>query len=174
MKSHSHFSLGQKAMVVMTKRLYIMRHGHAEPFGYDQDAQRALTEQGYDEVRSTAEQFVALNEDFDAIFVSPYLRAQQTANEFIKVLGTKTLPQTLDSITPSGKELDVALWLYDQPYDSILLVTHQPFAYQLVDMLADQPLPAVFQMETATIAALEGELFATACCQFRWAISPKH
>lgn len=161
-------------MVAKTKRLYILRHGNAESFGYDQDAQRALTEQGYEEVRSTAEQFAARHEDFDAIFVSPYLRAQQTANEFIKVLGSQTLPQTLDSITPSGKELDVALWLHDQPYDSILLVTHQPFAYQLVDMLADEPLPANFQMQTATIAALEGELFATACCQFRWAISPKN
>ncbi|SBS31442.1 Phosphohistidine phosphatase SixA [Marinomonas aquimarina] len=161
-------------MVVKTKRLYILRHGNAEPFGYDQDAQRALTEQGYDEVRSTAEQFAARDEGFDAIFVSPYLRAQQTASEFIKVLGTQTSPQTLDSITPSGKELDVALWLHDLPYDSVLLVTHQPFAYQLVDMLADELLPAAFQMQTATIAALEGELFATACCQFRWAISPKH
>lgn len=150
-----------------------MRHGHAVPFGYEQDAQRALTEQGYEEVRSTAEQFADCNEDFDAIFVSPYLRAQQTANEFIKVLGTQTLPQTLDSITPSGKELDVALWLHDLPYESILLVTHQPFAYQLVSMLADEPLPPLFQMETATVAALEGELFATACCQFRWAITPK-
>lgn len=154
------------------KRLYILRHGNAEAFGYDQDSQRILTSQGYEEVRSTAEQFAQRDEDFDAIFVSPYVRAQQTANEFVKVLGSKSVPQTLDTITPSGKELDVALWLNDQSYDSILLVTHQPFAYQLVDLLSDAPLPVNFQMTTATIAALEGDLFATACCQFRWAISP--
>lgn len=149
-----------------------MRHGHAEPFGYEHDSERALTTQGYEEVRSTAEQFSTFDEDFDAIFVSPFLRAQQTANEFIKVLGSQSLPQTLDSITPSAKELDVALWLNELPFESVLLVTHQPFAYQLLDMLADEPLPSSFQMTTATIAALEGELFATACCQFRWAVSP--
>lgn len=155
------------------KRLYVMRHGHAEPFGYDDDAQRELTTQGFAEVRQTAEQFAVKQEDFDAIFVSPYIRAQQTANEFIKVLGTGANFQTVDLITPSGKPLDVALWLHDLPYSSVLLVTHQPFAHQLVDMLADEPLPYEFQMTTATIAALEGELFATACCQFKWAISPK-
>lgn len=154
------------------KRLYIMRHGNAEPFGYQDDASRALTELGYEEVRRTAQAFANTNEDFDAIFVSPFLRAQQTANEFIKILGTATLPTTLDTITPSGKSLDIALWLNDLPYESVLLVTHQPFAYQLVDLLADEPLPASFQMQTASLAALEGELFATACCQYRWAISP--
>nr|WP_239090181.1 phosphohistidine phosphatase SixA [Marinomonas ostreistagni] len=149
-----------------------MRHGNAQPFGYEHDSERALTEQGFDEVRSTAEKFAELGEDFDAIFVSPFLRAQQTADEFLKVLGSQMAPQTLDQITPSGKELDVALWLNEQPYESILLVTHQPFAYQLVDLLADEPLPARFQMMTATLAALEGELYATACCQFRWSIEP--
>lgn len=154
------------------KRLYVMRHGHAEPHGYESDDQRQLTQQGFEEVQRTAEQFAAKLEDFEAIFVSPYVRAQQTANEFIKTLGTGAKFQTVDLITPSGKPLDVALWLHDLPFSSVLLVTHQPFAYQLVDMLVDEPLPYDFQMTTATMAALEGELFATACCQFRWAISP--
>ncbi|SBT18899.1 Phosphohistidine phosphatase SixA [Marinomonas gallaica] len=157
-----------------TKRLYILRHGNAEPYCYEQDAQRALTKQGIEEVRSTAKQFSVLGEKLDAVFVSPYLRAQQTANEFLRVSGSQATPETLDSITPSGKELDVALWLHDLPYESILLVTHQPFAFELVEMLADAPLPYNFQMTTATMASLEGELFATACCQFRWAISPNY
>ncbi len=157
---------------MQSKRLYIMRHGHAEPFGYQDDSARALTDIGYEEVRQTAQAFSETNEDFDAIFVSPFLRAQQTANEFIKVLGTATLPTTLETITPSAKALDVALWLNDLPYESVLLVTHQPFAYQLVDLLVDQPLPPTFSMQTATLAALEGELFATACCQYRWFLSP--
>ncbi|TPE55672.1 phosphohistidine phosphatase SixA [Maribrevibacterium harenarium] len=156
-----------------TKRLYVLRHGNAQASGYENDASRYLTELGMAEVQSTAMQFAETGEDFDAIFVSPYLRAQQTANEFIKVFGTQAEIQTVDTITPSGRELDVALWLNDLPYQSILLVTHQPFAYQLVDMLADAPLPHQFSMETAALAAMEGDLFATACCQFRWGILPK-
>ncbi|MCO4784715.1 MAG: phosphohistidine phosphatase SixA [Marinomonas atlantica] len=157
-----------------TKRLYILRHGHAEPYCYEQDAQRELTKQGIEEVRSTAKQFLALGDKLDAVFVSPFLRAQQTANEFLRISGSQSTPETLDSITPNGKELDIALWLNDLPNESILIVTHQPFAFQLVEMLADAPLPYSFQMTTATMASLEGELFATACCQFRWAISPNH
>lgn len=173
MKSHSLSNRGLKAHNVKTKRLYVLRHGHAEPFGFDGDAQRALTEQGLAEVRSTAAQFAETQEVFDAIFVSPYLRAQQTAKTFMAVAGCQTEAQTLPTITPSGKEVDIALWLNEQPYDSILLVTHQPFAYQLIDLLADEPLPHTFQMVTATLAALEGELYATACCQFKWAITPQ-
>lgn len=159
-------------MTVKNKRLYILRHGNAEPFGYQDDASRALTERGFEEVRDTAKQFSERNESIDCIFVSPYLRAQQTANQFVKVMGSQIVPHSVDSITPTGKDIDVALWLNDQPYESILIVTHQPFAYQLVDLLSDAPLPVSFQMQTATMASLEGEIFATACCQYRWAISP--
>ncbi|MCW4631732.1 MULTISPECIES: hypothetical protein [Marinomonas] len=75
-------------------------------------------------------------------------------------------------ITPNGQKIDVALWLNDLPYESILLVTHQPFSHQFVDYLVDQPLPINFAMTTGTLASVEGELFAGACCQFRWCFSP--
>ena len=70
-----------------TKRLYVLRHGDAEPYGYDNDKQRALTDFGFTEVKATAQAFQAKGESFDAVFVSPYLRAQQTAQCFLDVLG---------------------------------------------------------------------------------------
>lgn len=153
------------------KRLYILRHGHAEPYGYIQDAQRKLTEKGVEQVVSTAEAFVNQAERLDVIFVSPYLRAQQTAQAFLATLGESINVKDCPQIVPEGRVVNVAAWLSEQTDDAILLVTHQPFAYQLIDYLADAPLPADLSMETATMVALEGELLAGACCQYRWKIS---
>jgi len=161
-----------------TKRLYVLRHGNAQAYGFDKDAFRELTPLGVEEVIATAGAFREKGDRLDAVFVSPYIRAQQTAQHFLTELNqinddndSPLEGQTCQLITPSGKALDVALWLNEQPYESILLVTHQPFAYQLVDLLSDAPLPHDFSMMTASLAALEGELFATACCQFRWFIT---
>ncbi|RBP84614.1 phosphohistidine phosphatase SixA [Marinomonas rhizomae] len=154
------------------KRLYVLRHGNAQAYGYDQDERRELTELGVAEVKTVARAFRAKGERLDAVFVSPYTRAQQTAKIFLADLDVSVTVENSALITPYGREMDVANWLSDQPYESILLVTHQPFAHQLVDFLVDEPLPVSFAMTTATIAAVEGEFFAGACCQFRWCVSP--
>ncbi|MEP0072458.1 MAG: phosphohistidine phosphatase SixA [Marinomonas sp.] len=153
------------------KRLYVLRHGHAEPYSNSQDAQRKLTGKGVAQVVSTAEAFVKKAEHLDVVFVSPYLRAQQTAKTFLATLGESVEVKDCPEITPDGRVVNVAAWLGEQPYESILLITHQPFAYQLIDFLADEPLPKGFMMNTATLAALEGELLAGACCRCRWSIS---
>ncbi len=153
------------------KRLYVLRHGHAEPYSYSQDAQRKLTEKGVAQVISTAEAFVKKAEHLDVVFVSPYLRAQQTAKTFLATLGESVEVKDCPEITPDGRVVNVAAWLGEQDDNAILLVTHQPFAYQLIDYLVDEPLPLDLSMETATMVALEGELLAGACCQYRWKIS---
>jgi len=154
------------------KRLYILRHGNAEPYGSAQDDLRELTELGKKEVTYTADKFLLRDEAFDVVFVSPYVRAQQTVKVFLETLDVSVEVKDCPLITPDGRDSDVALWLNTQPYDSILLVTHQPFAHQFIDYMIDEPLPISFAMTTATLASIEGEVFAGACCQFRWHISP--
>ena len=154
------------------KRLYILRHGQAEPYSKAVDAERQLTESGVAEVASTAHTFSEKKECFDAVFVSPYIRAQQTADVFLTALNQMPKVQTTPLITPYGKVMEVASWLIDQPYESILLITHQPFAYQFSDFLVEEALPVSVSMSTATLISLEGELLSGGCCQFRWCISP--
>ncbi|ETX11550.1 phosphohistidine phosphatase [Marinomonas ushuaiensis DSM 15871] len=154
------------------KRLYVLRHGNAEPYRSGQDELRELTKLGEKEVISTAESFLLKNETFDVVFVSPYVRAQQTVNTFLTNLNASVEVKDCPLITPDGCNSDVALWLSEQPYDSILLVTHQPFAHQFIDYMIDEPLPINFAMTTATLASIEGEVFAGACCQYRWHMSP--
>ncbi|MGO2355200.1 MAG: phosphohistidine phosphatase SixA [Marinomonas foliarum] len=154
------------------KRLYVLRHGNAQPYGYDLDERRELTELGVAEVKMAALAFKSRAETLDVVLVSPYVRAQQTAKVFLSSLDVSVEQQNCPLITPDGRCMDVALWLNEQPYESILLVTHQPFAHQFVDFLVDEPFPVSFAMTTAALASVEGELFANACCQFRWSESP--
>ncbi|WP_417527024.1 phosphohistidine phosphatase SixA [Marinomonas shanghaiensis] len=154
------------------KRLYVLRHGNAQPYGYAHDESRELTELGVAEVKTVAQAFREKGERFDAVFVSPYVRAQQTAKVFLAALDGVVEIKSCPLITPDGRKIDTAQWLNDQPYRSILLVTHQPFAHQFVDYLVDQPLPMNFAMTTGALASIEGEFFAAACCQFRWCVSP--
>jgi phosphohistidine phosphatase len=154
------------------KRIYILRHGNAEPYSATLDEQRQLTELGVAEVESTARAFSDRCESFDAVFVSPYIRAQQTSKVFLAAFDSTKNVMTSSLITPYGSVMDVAAWLVAQPYQSILLITHQPFAYQLVEYLADDVLPVDVSMSTAALVSLEGDILAGACCQFRWCISP--
>lgn len=154
------------------KRLFVLRHGHAQPFGYEQDECRLLTELGIAEVKAAANAYKAKAEHVDAIIVSPYLRAQQTAKVFLEELNSSLNIINCPLIIPEGNKVEAALWLDSQPYQSILVVTHQPFAHQFLDYLVDEPLPVGFSMATATLVSVEGVFFAGACCQFRWQFSP--
>ncbi|MCV2402711.1 phosphohistidine phosphatase SixA [Marinomonas sp. C2222] len=156
-----------------TKRIYIMRHGQAEGYHGAGDSKRNLTQAGIEEVVSTATLFKDKGISLDAVFVSPYVRAQQTAQAFFSVVGTDGI-ERIDSadITPDGDVLQVGAWLSSTPYDSVLLITHQPFASFLADFLSDEPLPVGFAMPTAALVALEGEVLAGACCQYNWQLLP--
>lgn len=155
------------------KRLYILRHGNAEAPALADDAARNLTKLGVEEVLSTAKSFLQKGETIDQVYVSPYIRAQQTATHFLDAINYSGTSTTTDKITPSGRPLDVALWLSELQTESVLLITHEPFASQMVDLLSDLPLPQDFMMQTATLVAIEGEILATACCQLRWVVNAK-
>ncbi len=156
------------------KRLYILRHGQAEAYSASgHDTERRLTSSGEDEVSLVAQYFHQKNEKIDAVFVSPYVRTQQTAKIFLAPFEGSTKVENSSLITPYGRDVDVAGWLTELPYDSVLLVTHQPFAYELTNFLSDAPLPQQFAMSTATLVALEGDILAGACCHFRWFLTPR-
>lgn len=155
------------------KRLFILRHGTAESINFQKDEERELTVKGFSQAIRAGKHFASLNIKLDAIYASPLVRAQQTAQNFKKQLRYETVLETSDLITPSGRPIDVALWLSNLPTKNVLLVTHQPFAQQLVELLSDAPLPADFSMNTGTMIWLEGEVFATDCCQFIESYTPK-
>lgn len=159
-------------MTDITKSLFILRHGTAQSSDFQQDSLRQLTQKGVDEARLSGQYFASLEVGLDAVYASPYIRAQQTAVAFLNELEQDIAIETTDLITPSGRPLDVAIWLSNVKSKNVLLVTHQPFAYQLVDLLSNTHLPSDFSMNTGTLVSLSGELFVTDCCTFNGFYSP--
>lgn len=138
-------------------KLWLLRHGEAEPRART-DAERNLTTAGRLEVQTSAEHLQG--QPLDLILVSPYTRAQQTAEIVRQVLGFTGPVETVPWLIPESAPNDAMLYLDRRSEPNLLLVTHQPFVGVLGGWLVhghrDTPLP----MATASLAELEGEYLA--------------
>ena len=79
-------------------KLWVLRHGEAEPHGKRPDSERALTAHGREEVLRTAAELIG--KPLTAIYASPYLRAQETAQLVREALGFEPEIRTVDWLTP--------------------------------------------------------------------------
>lgn len=135
-------------------QLYIMRHGEAQESASN-DEQRALNERGCEEVINVAG---LLNQEcFDLVLVSPYVRAQQTAQLIIKNNKLTAKIETVDLITPFGSAEKIHRFLYalllEHNYQKVLLVSHMPLiSLLLAELTVDKQMP-IFQ--TAAVAKVE-------------------
>ena len=137
-------------------QIFVMRHGQAQSFS-SSDQSRELTAHGQHEVGIMANWLVQQKQQFDTIFVSPYIRAQQTANIIKNILITSTPLTTLNFITPE----DSAKQMHDyidgafahNSEQKILIVSHMPLvSYLIAEFTGGQDAP-LFQ--TAAIAEVE-------------------
>lgn len=135
-------------------KLWLLRHGQAHAEART-DAHRELTDHGRDEVRQSLEQL--RGSSLDAILVSPYVRAQQTAALVHDGLGLSGALQTVSWLTPDSNPRESLAELQRLAGNEILLVSHQPFIGAFGGLLVhghrQQPLP----MHTASLARLEGD-----------------
>lgn len=136
-------------------RLWLLRHGHAEPHASG-DAQRRLTAHGRQEVVQSAAQLIG--RPLEAVLCSPYVRAQQTAGLVLEALQSSLTLEVVPWLTPESSLREVLGHLAARPEAEILLVSHQPLIGDLGGMLEhghrQQPLP----MGTASLAALQGDM----------------
>ncbi|WP_440055213.1 phosphohistidine phosphatase SixA [Pseudoalteromonas sp. T1lg65] len=125
------------------KTILIMRHGEAQPMQAD-DSSRVLTERGVrqaNEMANRIKQHLAI----DAVLVSPYVRAQQTAECMLAVQAPHYV-ETCKDIVPSGSAgfaidyLETLLDLHPE-YNTWLLVAHMPIVSYLVEQLCADKLP---------------------------------
>ena len=133
-------------------KLWVLRHGEAEPYAR-RDAERELTARGREQVRRSAAQLVG--EPLDRIWVSPYVRAQQTAALVCEVLGFRGELKTVLWLTPDSEPKYAASQLPDDGH--LLLVSHQPFVGDLISLLQFGHMRQPQPMKTASLAELEGE-----------------
>lgn len=146
-------------------KLLILRHGKAQATA-ERDADRQLTEQGQVQVRAQASAHRHLFADVQRVFVSPYLRAQQTFQVLDQALAGQSLPapETVDWLTPEADVAAVCEQLQAVADQSVLLVSHQPLVSELVAYLSGDGL---LSMGTASLAHLELEVPARNLGQLR-------
>ncbi|RUO80509.1 phosphohistidine phosphatase SixA [Idiomarina tyrosinivorans] len=147
-------------------KLFIMRHGEAEPDSVDgYDNTRRLTALGEREVRESGAWFAEHFGAVDCAFVSPYLRAQQTADVVSEQWQLKQR-QTVDTITPDADVDSVVSWLMAEAavhgFEQLLLVSHMPLVSYLVSALDARVAPPIFP--TAGVAVIDVDVNVNRGC----------
>lgn len=144
-------------------QLLILRHGKAEPMVGD-DAARQLTEQGRAHVAHVCELRASELAAVRAIWASPFVRAQQTAEVVAERLGLPviTTPVLIGDTAPQ-EVLDVLQQVEEFP---LLLVSHQPLVGSLVNGLCGSG--GAYSMGTSSLACLSAEVWANGCADLDW------
>ncbi|MGZ7458619.1 phosphohistidine phosphatase SixA [Pseudomonas sp. Ma2-10] len=135
-------------------KLWVLRHGEAEPYGTRPDSERTLTVKGREEVLRTAAQLIG--KPLTAIYASPYLRAQETAEIVRAALNFAPQIRTVDWLTPDNRPQAVAEQLVSE--DHALLVSHNPLVGNLLGYLQHGHVQDPEAVRTAGLAELEGDL----------------
>jgi phosphohistidine phosphatase len=135
-------------------KLWVLRHGEAEPYGSRPDSERALTDHGRKEVLLSAAKL--MGQPVSAIYASPYLRAQQTAQLVREALGFEPDIRTVEWLTPDNHPQAVAEQLVAVDY--ALLVSHNPLVGNLLGYLQHGHVKEPETVKTAGLAELEGDL----------------
>lgn len=155
-------------------KLLLVRHGEAS-FNAPTDAQRPLTSRGGRLVEQQAQASNIPWVDFECIWASPYLRAQQTAKLLQQQLALKNIPipiETLKVITPHGEPQEVQEFLLQQSQQGIILVTHQPLVSGLIGHFCHGDEFLGEPMMPASMALLEGGLAAANCLTLTHLVHP--
>jgi phosphohistidine phosphatase len=134
-------------------KLWVLRHGEAEPHGKRPDSERALTAHGREEVLRTAAELVG--EPLTAIYASPYLRAQQTAQLVRESLGFEPEIRTVEWLTPETDPDKVTEQLVS--VSNVLLVSHNPLVGNLLSYLQHGAGHPPEKVSTAGLAELKGD-----------------
>lgn len=136
-------------------RLWLLRHGHAEPHA-GSDALRRLTTHGRQEVLQSAAQLIG--RPLEAILCSPYVRARQTAELVVEALQSRLIVEIVPWLTPESSLGSALAYLAARPESELLVVSHQPLIGDLAGMLEHGHRQQALPMATAGLAELVGDM----------------
>jgi phosphohistidine phosphatase len=136
--------------------IHLLRHAEAEdisPTG--RDADRRLTEEGRKRMRTAAKAIAKLDPGYDAVLVSPLVRARQTAEPVAAACGFERPFTETKSLMPNADPVEVLHELARLGPSSALLVGHQPHFGRLFGLLLSGRSDLEVPMKKAALAALE-------------------
>jgi phosphohistidine phosphatase len=111
------------------KRVVIVRHAKAVPYGYEDDFNRDLRDRGKNDAKLVSEELNALEIKPDAMISSPAKRALKTARIFAEHLGfdakkIREIPEIYDGLTTS--EFVDLIQSLDDNLQTVFFFGHNP------------------------------------------------
>jgi len=134
-------------------RIYILRHGAAEPNSSIGDQGRRLIPEGKEKIRGVA-RFIRGKINPSLILSSPYIRAVETARIFGQEIGYTGKIEETPLLTPEYAIEKTIIGLKSFENNEILLVGHNPHLSELTaGIVSDGSLH--FAMKKAALAGVE-------------------
>lgn len=161
-------------------RLYLHRHAIAEEFDpsrHRRDADRALTSKGRHREKTVARALLALGDRFDAIWVSPYRRARETA-EIVNEVFPKAVLREEASLAAHRDYADFLTILRNTPMEqlppALVVVGHEPCLMELSGLLLQADRHAGIAFKKSGIARFQVDDFSTdPAAILDWYYSPR-
>lgn len=158
-------------------RLYLLRHGEAEDkLGVD-DAARALTKKGREDIAAVAVAVSPLLKRPVRVLSSPYLRAEQTAEVFREAADTEQKLRLTAAMLPEGSwaalkaELDR---MVEEGVESVVAVGHNPSISEMCGAIVGGSSSVRVQMRKGAIACFDiDDLHGRFAGELRWMVTPK-
>jgi phosphohistidine phosphatase len=150
-------------------QIFVLRHGQAEP-QLTSDAARNLTLTGRVQVAASIQGALTELASIQEIWASPLVRAQQTADiarELLEAQGARLVMRTSRLITPESQPADLLNALVSAEVNSLLLVTHQPFAGSFIDICCGSPR-GFHALDTSSLALIDCAMLGPGCGELRW------
>jgi phosphohistidine phosphatase len=153
--------------------ILIVRHGEAHAHA-NSDFQRELTTKGKRDAssagRSLGNQNLSTNPmSFDRVWVSPYQRAQQTADFFLRAANLESVPRDASEIiTPDCSPADVVAAIFEAKISNLILISHQPLVSALIGTLVSSQEFSGPAMSPGSMALLETDTVLAGCCTLKW------
>ena len=159
--------------------LFLLRHGMAveqtiPEFKLDSD--RPLTPEGRKKTGRIAAILSGLQISFDLILTSPYVRARQTAEIVVEVLGAQKALEIGKNLAPGNtlKQLIAELNHRSTPLNEVLLVGHEPELSCLISILVTGKTGLALELKKSGLCKLEiGTLRYGRCATLQWLLAPK-
>lgn len=134
--------------------LYLFRHGEAEPRAAS-DSLRRLTSKGHQDIGSVARQFLVNQLPLQRCLCSPYLRAQETAWDFLQQVQPGLKFEESSLLTPDMRAGEIMKLLATfSPDTPVLLVSHNPLMSELNALLTEGNINQMHILGTSELVAI--------------------
>jgi phosphohistidine phosphatase len=161
--------------------LYLLRHGIAVErgaLGYETDAKRPLTDRGRRRMRRAAEGMRRLKLGIEQVISSPAVRALQTAQIVVEVLGCSERFTTSAHLAVDADPQPLIAQLQERfaGCRGVLLVGHEPYLSNLGAKLVSgrAHLPLLLKKGGLCKLAIVGSLHYGPCAHLEWLLAPAH